>query len=113
MTQPIKKSVTPYRAWEASAANQVPVSLEARFRTGDGYFFSYAYLVCCRYDKGDTIELHFSTWVLRIEGRNLGALYDALSKHTVSFVHEGDQDDGSVPEADPFIVQLTVEEADD
>ena len=56
--------------------------------------------------------MHFSSWVLRIEGRNLGDLYNALNKHAVSGVQEGDHEEHSAETA-PFISQLNVSEADD
>lgn len=112
MTQPAKKPPTSPPPWDISDGESTPINLEVRFRTGDGCFFPYAYLVYCRYDRGGTIELHFSTWVLRIEGRNLGELYGALNKHTASAVQEGDHEE-STSETAPFISQLTVAEADD
>ena len=112
MTQPAKTAPAPPHLWDLSPGESLPINLEVRFRTGDGCFFPYAYLVYCRYDRGGTIELHFSSWVLRIEGRNLGELYQALNKHAVSAVQERNHE-GDAPEAAPFISQLNVAEADD
>ena len=112
MTQPAKKPPAPLPPWDITSGESAPLNLEVRFRTGDGCFFPYAYLVYCRYDRGGTIELHFSSWVLRIEGRNLGDLYNALNKHAVSAVQEGDHEEHSAETA-PFISQLNVSEADD
>lgn len=97
--------------WEVAASDSLPINLEVRHRTGDGCFFPYAYLVFCRYDRGGTIELHFSSWVLRVEGRNLAELYTALNKHSVLYVQEGENDDGS-PESGPFVSHLAVTESD-
>lgn len=112
MTQPAKKILPSPSPWDINASESAPLNLEVRFRTGDGCFFPYAYLVYCRYDRSGTIELHFSSWVLRIEGRNLGELYRALGKHAVSAIQEGDHEDHSA-ETVPFISQLNVAEADD
>ena len=107
MTQPAKKPSASPPPWDISDGESTPINLEVRFRTGDGCFFPYAYLIYCRYDRGGTIELYFSSWVLRIEGRNLGELYGALNKHTASVVQEGDHKENT-SETAPFISQLTV-----
>ena len=113
MTKPASSSAPIQRqSWEVAASDALPINLEVRYRTGDGCFFPYAYLVFCRYDRGGTIELHFSSWVLQIEGRNLGDLYAALNKHAVSHVQEGENDVGG-SESAPYISRLAVSESED
>lgn len=113
MKKPEATPALPRRqSWELAASDSLPINLEVRYRTGDGCFFPYAYLVFCHYDRSGTIELHFSTWVLRVEGRNLGELYASLNKHAVLHVQEGEHDASGLESA-PFVSQLTVTEADE
>ena len=112
MTKPVKEPPTSRRSWEVVVDDPSPINLEVRYRTGDGCFLAYAYLVFCRYDRGGTIELHFSSWVLRVEGRSLGELYAALNRHAVSFVQESEHDENT-PESEPFISALTVADSDE
>ena len=112
MTKPAKSTATHQPPWEAVAGEPLPINLEVRYQTGDGCFLPYAYLVYCRYDRSGTIELHFSSRVLRVEGRHLGALYAALNKHAVSFVQEGSHGENA-PESEPFISELVVTESED
>ncbi len=111
MTKSTHPPSIPHRSWEVVSDDAHPINLEVRHRTGDGCFFPYAYLVYCRYDRGGIIEMHFSSWVLRVEGRNLGDLYAALNKHAVSFIQEGEQEE-SAAESGPFVSQLVVAEAE-
>lgn len=101
-------------SWEESPERGPrPVNLEARFENGDGCFLPYAYLVFCRYDQGGIIELHFTQRILRIEGRNLRELFDALTRHAVMHVQEAGSEE-RLPEAEVAINKLTiVEEAED
>ncbi len=86
---PKQKSPAP-PAWEAADGETAPINLEACYANGDACFFPYAYLGYCRFDLGGVIELHFSSRVLRLEGRNLHELYAALVKHAVSVVRQAD-----------------------
>ena len=112
MTKPAKSTPSRGQPWEIVTEEPLPINLQVRYRTGDGCFLPYAYLVFCHYDRGGTIELHFSSRIVRIEGRNLDGLYAALGKHSVSFVQEGDHAENT-PEAEPLISQVNVVEAED
>lgn len=111
MTKPTKPAPAARLPWEVADDDVHPINLEVQYRTGDGCFFPYAYLVYCHFDRGGVIELHFSSWVLRIEGRSLGGLYAALGRHSVASVSEGENEE-SASETEPFISRLVVAESD-
>ncbi len=104
-----KQSAAP--SWEPSQGETPPINLEARFSNGNACFFPYAYLGYCHFDKGGVIELNFSSRILRLEGRNLQQLFDALVKHAVSMVREVTGHE-QTPETDLFIEKIEVVDAD-
>lgn len=111
MTQADTKTSPSARAWEASTGDTPPINLEARLASGDACFFAYAYLSFCRFDRSGTIELHFASRVLRLEGRNLHGLFLALGKHAVSSVSETDHHTKSA-ETDTVIEKIDVTDTD-
>ena len=111
MTSADTKASPPVQAWEASAADTPPINLEARFASGDACFFAYAYLSFCRFDRSGTIELHFASRILRLEGRNLYGLFLALGKHAVSSVREIDHHTKTA-ESDTVIDKIDVTDTD-
>ena len=104
--------LTPAPSWEASQGETPPINLEARFSNGNACFFPYAYLGYCHFDKGGVIELSFASRVLRLEGRNLQPLFDALVKHAVGVVREVTGHE-LTPETELCIEKIEVVDADD
>ena len=99
-------------AWQPATEDSPPINLEARLRTGDACFFAYAYLSYCRFERSGVIELHFASRVLRLEGRNLQALYAALVKHGVSSVQQAEAGDQAAEHA-TSIDNIEVADSDD
>ena len=95
-----------------SRASVGACDLDARFSNGNACSFPYAYLGYCYFDKGGVIELNFSSRVLRLEGRNLQQLFDALVKHAVGMVREVTGHE-QTPETDLSIEKIEVVDADD
>lgn len=112
MTNPNPQQPPSQPAWEPSPGEAPPINLEACYSTGDGCFFPYAYLGYCHFDSGGVIELHFASRILRVTGRNLRKLYEALVKHAVSVVRESDAAERAA-ETEASVEKIEVVDADD
>lgn len=106
-----KLTQIPVRAWDVLTGDSPPINLEARFQNGDAYFFAYAYLDYCHFNQGGVIELHFTSRILRLEGRDLSGLYAALAKHAVGVVQQSEASDQRA-EHDALIDKIEVTDAE-
>lgn len=78
------------------------------FRGHDGRCLSVPYSrllsIELRPDRGMALE--FPDHQITVRGRNLRVLYEALTRHRVTYVQEGDID--TVPEDDPFVDRIVI-----
>ena len=111
--EPTPKKGRRSRAWEATTTGaQRPINLEARFANGNACFLPYSYLIFCHFDQGGVIDLHFTKHILRVEGRHLRDLYEALNRHAVSYIQESESDE-LLPESELVISSVAILEEDD
>lgn len=64
------------------------IMLDLRFKSGDRQALAYAYLSSVRLDRSEGLVLEFPNQRVRIQGRNLAALYDAIRAHRAAYVTE-------------------------
>ena len=78
------------------------------FRGHDGRCLAvpYARLLSIEFRPERGITLEFPEHQVWVRGRNLRLLYEALSRHRVTFVQEGDLD--TVSEDDPFVDRIVI-----
>lgn len=85
-------------------------TLNIEFKAGHCMAFLYGHLVWMNFEPELGIMMHFSSHTVRLEGRNLGTLYDELLELRLRYVKvvEKDRDAGA---ADDVVVhRATVEQ---
>lgn len=82
---------------KGSGKDQGEVTLEFRFADGERFaepFINLGYRSYWKEEKGEVIELHYpGSTLMRIEGYNLGELFDAIKDNNVKWVRESNQGD--------------------
>jgi hypothetical protein len=63
--------------------------LDIRLADGRIVTFSYAYFARMDFTPGDTLSLRLPGAVVRVEGRRLARLREALAEHRARFIQEG------------------------
>lgn len=74
---------------EARPRSREDIMLDVRLRDGSREAFAYAYLTKIKYTPKDVVRIEFGITVVKIAGRRLARLYEALCEHRVRFVQEG------------------------
>jgi hypothetical protein len=64
------------------------IMVELRLLSGKAKALSYAYLVALDFDPEGIIDLDFTGWQVRLEGRNLRPLFEAIASNRVSRIKE-------------------------
>lgn len=80
------------RAYGANRTGRQSIMLDIRTMEGARVAFSYSYLNRIFFDASGYIELSFSGYTVRIDGRNLTPVYDGLINHVVRYVREENLD---------------------
>ena len=80
--------------------------VELRGHDGRCLAVPYARLLSIELRPDRVMSLEFPEHRITVHGRNLRVLYEALSRHRVTFVQEGDLD--TVSEDDPFIDRIVI-----
>jgi len=92
----------------ASVANDEITAPMIEFRGHDGRSLAlpYSRLLSLDYRPGSVVSLEFPDHHVVVRGRNLRPLYDALLRHRVVFIQEGDLD--VVSESNPFVDRIVI-----
>jgi hypothetical protein len=99
---------------EGRARSREAVMLDVRLADGTVVSFPYAYLTRLKYVPGDTLILRFGADEVRVEGRNLARLRDAISEHRARFIQEGTEaEEGLKPEEAAHIGRIVITERED
>jgi hypothetical protein len=73
--------------------------------------FTYAKLVWTDFNPSEWIILHFASHTVRLEGRRLRPLYDAILSHEVALVRmQPDHHDDGGAESEPVVTKIHVSE---
>lgn len=89
-TKPAEEQVEQSAYTPARPHTAESIMLELHLRDGNVKSLGYSYLVEADFDASGVIDLQFSTRAVRIEGRNLRALYDRIVQHKVGAINEMD-----------------------
>lgn len=88
--------------------------VDFRLRQGDSLALPYGYLTEALFQPSDGILLRFVAHEVRIEGRNLRALYDALLWHKVTWVRMVEEGTGATDDGErsdrPEVVNIRIQE---
>ncbi|HSG08272.1 MAG TPA: hypothetical protein VLA36_07935 [Longimicrobiales bacterium] len=90
----------------AAAGEPNPPMVEFRGHDGRCLAVPYARLLSIELRPDRGMALEFPEHQITVRGRNLRVLYEALARHRVTFVQEGDLD--TVPEDDPFVDRIVI-----
>lgn len=86
------------------------IMLQLCMHKGNAQAFGYNYLVAAAFDPSVGISLDFSGFKVRLGGRNLQPLFDALINHKVSKIFETEPLHALVrPESDTVVTRIEVE----
>ncbi len=100
-----------YRAFGVNRNRRQAVMLDVRTLTGTRLALSYLYLNSIFFDASGVIVLSFGSQNIRIEGRNLAPVYEALLNHSVRFIQQENADlEKEVPETETFISAIEIGE---
>ncbi len=84
--------------------------LDVRFSNGGRCGFSYAYLTRIDHPSGDELLLQFGTDTVRMVGRRLTSIYEAMLQHRPRFIQEGTMAEEWVKPGDtPHINKITIQ----
>ena len=83
-----------------------PPMVEFRGHDGRCLAVPYARLLSIELRPDRAMSLEFPEHQITVRGRNLRLLYEALLRHRVTFVQEGDLD--TVSEDDPFVDRIVI-----
>ncbi len=103
MKMEIDENRLPYRT-----TNNAPPMLDIHATAGDCIALPYAYLEMVQHNPSDTLLLTFAVCEVRIEGRDLTGLYNALVQHRVEFIQENDTKYEKVDDKKPFISRIEI-----
>jgi hypothetical protein len=86
---------------EARPRSREDIMLDIRLADGRIVTFSYAYFARMDFTPGDTLSLRLPGAVVRVEGRRLARLREALAEHRARFiaVHSGGHGGGGGAQA--------------
>jgi hypothetical protein len=99
-----------YKAYGINRDGRPALMLELRCAPGFNLALSYPYLMSVSLDATGTLTLLFTSHRVRVTGRNLRRVYDALLSHTLRYLQEGDDPEGAGGEGDAFIGEISIEE---
>jgi hypothetical protein len=103
MKMEIDENRLPYRT-----TNNVPPMLDIHASAGDCLALPYSFLELVQHNPSDALMLTFAVCEVRIAGRNLAGLYNALVQHRVEYIQENDAKYEKVDEKKPFISRIEI-----
>jgi hypothetical protein len=103
MKMEIDENRLPYRT-----TNNAPPMLDIHATAGDCIALPYSFLEMVQHNPSDALLLTFAVCEVRIAGRNLAGLYNALVQHRVEFIQENDAKYEKVADKKPFISRVEI-----
>lgn len=99
---------TPSRPADTRRSDFWNPTLNVRFLEGHCMAFLYGHLVWMNWDKKIGIILHFSSHTLKLEGRNLGRLYEDLKELKLREIRVVAQEHDVADSDEPVVFKASV-----
>jgi hypothetical protein len=103
MKMEIDENRLPYRT-----SSNAPQMLDIRGMAGDCIALPYHFLEMVQHNPSDALLLTFAACEVRIEGRDLAGLYNALIQHRVEYIQESDAKYEKIDDKKPFISRIEI-----
>lgn len=103
MKMEIDENRLPYKT-----TTNAPPMLDIHATAGDCMALPYSFLEMVQHNPSNGLLLTFAICEVRIEGRNLVGLYNALVQHRVEIIQENDAKYENVDDKKPFISRIEI-----